>query len=302
MSVLKIILIILGILLGILLFLVLAVLFVPIRYKAAGEVKEDTWFQARATWFLSVLGVHVLYDKEQNIKVWFRVFFWKKILYESEEEEEQSLEDEVSQAVEKSGEEENSDITGCVHDEGTEKIVDESSYEVSGEVEAFGEPATDESKTISKEKSKGKVSKNDSSKEDSLEKNRKEKPGENIRRMIDRIKAFHYDDRDKAALSHIKEELVRLLKHLCPTKSRLELKYSTGSPDTTGISLGVIAMFPLAYQNHWNIVPDFEAEEAYAKGCGWFKGRIYAYYLVLILLRLYRDKNCYSLYRKIKRF
>lgn len=287
MIVLKIILAILGILLGILLFLVLALLFVPIRYKAFGEVKEETYVKAKVSWFLSTLGIHFLYDRDGNIRVWLRIFFWKKMLYESEEEQEK-------------------DLTGeSVTDDEPDKPVvadKQKTSDESKETDKSGRTEMDcsgENKTSDETDSIDEILKEEQSSE---KKNRKGKPGENIRRMIDRIKAFHYDDRDKAALSHLKEELVKLLKHIFPKKSRLELKYSTGSPDTTGISLGVIAMFPSVYRNHWNVVPDFEAEEAYVKGCGRMKGRIYGYYLLLIVFRLYRDKNCYRLYRKIKRF
>ena len=315
MIVLKIILMILGILLGILLLLLLAVLFVPIRYKAAGEVLEDTSVKAKVTWLLSAVGVHVSYDKEQDLKVWLRIFFWKKMLYEGEasEAEEEVLEEEVleSESLHEAEDAIEDEAPKDTEDDQTEddrKVAEDidaksgQDKEPSGEVESFGDDSEDDDSKDSRSASNKKVKKDASDEERTSDKNRKEKPGENIRRMIDRIKAFHYDDRDKAALSHIKDELIKLLKHLCPTKSRLDLKYSTGSPDTTGISLGVIAMFPIAYKNKWNIVPDFEAEEAYGKGSGWLKGRIYVYYLLLILLRLYRDKNCYRLYRKIKRF
>lgn len=286
MNIIKIILIILGILLGLLLFLVLSVLFIPLRYKATGEFRQETYVKAKVSWFLSALGVHFLYDTDQRIRVWLRIFFWKRILYESEEDENSSGE---VDSIKKNSIE---DAQKIEQREDSKKPEQREDSQQSEQREDSQEP----------ERTKDSRKKRDSGEEPSSGKNRKGKPGENIKRMIDRIKAFRYDDRDKAALSHIKEELILLLKHLCPVKSRLELEYSTGSPDTTGISLGVIAMFPLAYKNHWNIVPDFEAEEAYAKGSGWLKGRIYVYYLLLILLRLYRDKNCYRLYRKIKRF
>lgn len=292
MIVLKIILAILGILLGVLLLFVLAFLFVPIRYKASGEVIEATYVKAKVSWLLSALGIHLLYDRDGSIRVWLRIFFWKKLLYESEEEggQEQDITGEnvafdeplTVDKPQKTDEATAFDKPEDAGKYGKKGINHSGGNEASGEADSFGE--------ISKEE------------QSSAKKNRNGKPGENIRRMIDRIKDFHYDDRDKTALVHLKEELVRLLKHLCPVKSRLELKYSTGSPDTTGISLGVIAMFPMAYKNHWNVVPDFEAEEAYAQGKGWLKGRIYVYYLLLILFRLYRDKNCYRLYRKVKRF
>ena len=176
----------------------------------------------------------------------------------------------------------------------SEKIASEESSSEQEEQEITSEEETSSQEEI--------FSEEESWEEENSKKNRKTNLGKNIKDIIERIKAFDYDDRDKAALSHLKTELVKVLKHICPKKARLNLIYSTGAPDTTGISLGIIAMFPIAYKNRFNIVPDFQSEEAYAKGDGWMKGRIYVFFLLGVVIRVLRDKNCVRLYHKIKNF
>lgn len=299
MIVLKILLIILGILLGILLFLVLAVLFCPFRYKISGESLEDISVNAKVTWFLSIAGFYFLYGPEGKMQMWLRILFWKKMLMEEDSDSEETK-----------IEEDDSDFKD-IKEQGEAAISTPAELERSIEPENPAESVSSmESSDLSEVEKREADSQNDAVsekveeniEEPTSKKNRKGNLGKNIKDIIERIKAFDYDDRDKAALSHLKEELVKFLKHICPKKARLNLTYSTGSPDTTGISLGVIAMFPIAYKNRFNIVPDFQSEEAYAKGDGWMKGRIYIYFLLGIVIRVLRDKNCTRLYHKIKNF
>ena len=39
--------------------------------------------------------------------------------------------------------------------------------------------------------------------------------------------------------------------------------------------LGILAIFPVGYRNHWNIIPDFTAEEFYAEADFTVHGRIF---------------------------
>jgi hypothetical protein len=80
----------------------------------------------------------------------------------------------------------------------------------------------------------------------------------------------------------------------------VQATFSTGSPDTTGEVLGVIAMFPMAYQNRWNIAPDFEADHFYVEGEAQLSGRIFIYQLAGIILRILKDRNCRRLFKKLK--
>lgn len=122
-----------------------------------------------------------------------------------------------------------------------------------------------------------------------------------IKEIYPRIKKIITDDRNKQAVVHLKKELFYFVKILLPQKSRVNAAFSTGSPDTTGQLCGVIACFPIMYQKGWELRPDFAAEDVFFRGDFWGKGRIYAFQLVGILLRIIFDKNCRKLYTMISR-
>lgn len=116
------------------------------------------------------------------------------------------------------------------------------------------------------------------------------------------IKELWTDKQNKQAVSHIKEELIYFVKIFLPIKSNLDGTFSLGSPDKTGKLFGVIACFPLLYQNKWSLKPDFETEHLYFNGTFFAKGRIYIYKMVGMVLRILLDKNCRQLYKKVQKF
>ena len=120
-----------------------------------------------------------------------------------------------------------------------------------------------------------------------------------IGKTIESTKTFLEDSHNKAAFSHIKDEVFLLLKHICPKKLKVDMSYSTGSPDTTAEVFGILAMFPIGYQNRWKIYPDFEADSFYARGTIDIKGKIYIYQIIFAAFRLVLDKNCRRLLKKI---
>lgn len=67
---------------------------------------------------------------------------------------------------------------------------------------------------------------------------------------------FFNDEKNKKAFSNIWKQLEHLVVAVLPKRLKLWMKYSTGSPDTTGQVLGILAIFPVGYRNHWNIIPD----------------------------------------------
>ncbi len=149
-------------------------------------------------------------------------------------------------------------------------------------------------------------------KEDKPKKKTKAKNKENIidkikntiqrfKEIYPQIKKIITDERNKQAAKHLKDELLYLIKILLPKKSKVNACFSTGAPDTTGQLCGVIACFPVMYQKGWTLRPDFTAEEAYFEGDFWGKGRIYAFQLVGILLRIIFDKNCRRMYTMINK-
>ena len=129
--------------------------------------------------------------------------------------------------------------------------------------------------------------------------NNKEK--EKIKRLTGKIKKILKDDSCKEALNKIKTELINLLKAIMPYKLYLKAEFSAGSPDKTGMVLGILAMFPIGYRNKWKIRPDFEREEIYIDSEFDIKGHIFLYKILIIAIRVLVDKNCRKLYNEIRK-
>jgi hypothetical protein len=126
-------------------------------------------------------------------------------------------------------------------------------------------------------------------------------PIEKIKIAYPKIKKILTDDRNKKAVLHLKDELIRFVKLLLPRKSSVHAIFSTGAPDTTGQLCGVLALFPIIYEKNWELRPDFTAEEPYFEGSFRGKKRLYLFQIVGILLRIMFDKNCRRMYTMIDR-
>lgn len=113
--------------------------------------------------------------------------------------------------------------------------------------------------------------------------------------------SFLQNEQNKTAFGHIWKEIKHLIKIILPGKCKLTLSYSTGSPDTTGQILGILAMFPVGYRNHWNVMPDFTAEEFFIDASFDMKGHLFGIQILTAALRILLDKNCKKLYNRIKR-
>ena len=122
-----------------------------------------------------------------------------------------------------------------------------------------------------------------------------------LEEIIQKVKDIINNPIYKEAIIKIKNELINLLKAIIPYKLFFKARFSTGSPDTTGIALGILAMFPIGYQNRWKIEPDFESDNAFIDSSFDIKGKIYFYKVLAIAIRLLIDKNCRKLYNDIRR-
>lgn len=125
---------------------------------------------------------------------------------------------------------------------------------------------------------------------------------ERIKEVYSKVKKILQDEKNKEAITHLKNELIYFFKVIFPKKSKIDAAFSTGSPDTTGQLFGILALFPAMYQKDWKIIPDFVSEDLYLKGTIWGKGRIYGYEIVGIIFRIIFDKKCRRLYTIINRF
>ena len=122
----------------------------------------------------------------------------------------------------------------------------------------------------------------------------------NVKKTIRKVKCLLTNEIYKSAFTKLKTSVWQLLKILMPYRLKLNLEYSTGSPDTTAQLLGILTMFPIGYQNRWNVHPDFTADNAYAEAEFDVKGRILGFTLLKLILGLVLDKDCRKLYNHFK--
>lgn len=272
-TILKVIGIILLVVLALILAVVLCVLFVPFKYRAVGSFDNtDIRAKAHASWLFHLFALHIEYAREAD--GYIRLAFVKKKLFDDSDSEYEDYEAE-------------SDY------ENDEKAAEADS--VADNYEASDDNVMDD---VAKIEAEDKGCENTG---DEPDKKKFKDKSDKIKNGIEKLKRECGDERNKAAFSHLKKELFIILKRICPRRLRLTMVYSTGSPDTTGISLGILACFPVGYTNRWRITPDFESEKPYAKGSFDIKGHVIVISILAATLRILFDKNCRRLYNKISR-
>ena len=296
-TILKVIGIILLVVLALILAVVLCVLFVPVKYRAVGSFDNtDIRVKAHVSWLLHLFALHIEYARETD--GYIRLAFVKKKLFEDSDSDYEDYEsdyenDEYDEkpAEADSGADNYEALEDDTMDAAAKNKAEDKVSENTGDEPKI---SADESEHITDGKTYKKRS------EKSHKKQFKDK-SDKIKNGIEKLKRECGDERNKAAFSHLKKELFIILKRICPRRLRLTMVYSTGSPDTTGISLGVLACFPVGYTNRWRITPDFESEKPYAKGSFDIKGHVIVISILAATLRILFDKNCRRLYNRISR-
>ncbi len=296
LSILKILGMILLSLLGLVILVIFLILFVPIRYKISSDMNETMHLDGKISWLLSLVRAKFSYEDELLYAeigiLWKKTCISKKFGVEEEEDDD---DDELSDTDDDS-EVENAKIS-AEFENVEDKIASQKTVNTEDIRNAEEETPDKDSDKSSLENSNKKSL---IAKLEQLIQTIKEKVSF-IKKKIKQIKKLIQDEKNKQAVKHLKDELIYLIKILLPKKSRLNGIFSTGAPDTTGQTYGVICCFPIIYQDNWSLVPDFEAEKAYFKGDFYGKGRIYVFQLVGILFRIIIDKNCRRLYYILKR-
>ena len=283
-TILKVIGIILLVVLALILTALLCILFVPVKYRAVGSFDNtDIRAKAHVSWLFHLFALHIEYADETD--GYIRLAFVKRKLfddadsdYENDEKAAEASDDDVMDEAAKTETE----------DKVSENTGDEPKISADENQHIKQQTKLTHQKTYKKRNKK------------SHKKQFKEK-SEKIKTGIGKLKREYGDERNKAAFSHLKKELFIILKRICPRRLKLTMVYSTGSPDTTGISLGILACFPVGYTNRWRITPDFESENLYAKGSFDIKGHVIVISILAATLRILFDKNCRRLYNKISR-
>lgn len=304
-TILKVIGIILLVVLALILTALLCVLFVPVKYRAVGSFDNtDIRAKAHASWLFHLFALHIEYADETD--GYIRLVFVKKGLFaDSLGDNYEAFNDDVmDDAAKTETEDKVSENTGNEHkipaDE-SEHITDEQAEDdCTARTHNEYRSVTDENQHIKKQTKPTHKKTYKKPHKKSHKKQFKDK-SDKIKNCIYKLKREYSDERNKAAFSHLKKELFIILKRICPRRLKLTMVYSTGSPDTTGISLGILACFPFGYTNRWRITPDFESEKPYAKGSFDIKGHVIVISILAATLRILFDKNCRRLYNRISR-
>lgn len=114
-----------------------------------------------------------------------------------------------------------------------------------------------------------------------------------IREVYDKIdwwKELIQHPRVKAGIAHIKKEAKLLLRHVFPRKTEGYVTFGSEDPSVTGSVLAVLGMTMPLHKNCVEIRPVFESRNL-LEGKVKIKGRIYGIIPLVILIRLYFDKN-----------
>jgi hypothetical protein len=290
--------------------LLILLLFAPVTYQAVGSIHEkQVAGHVRVSWLFCLVNFHIRYEKN-DMKMYLRLFGFRKWLMKSEKED-LSGEDDMSelhisnqndsQETNHLGDESSSGNPGFGNDNGV--ITDEpngDSFALTDHAEETSDKPNDIGENYAEDES-------DAPKKDTIVQKIRRKwkslteKIKNIKKSIRKISQMLEDPVNKDAISHLKRAVSTLLKCIMPSKLKLKLSYSTGSPDTTAQVFGILAMFPIGYTNRWNINPDFEAEEAYADGDMDIKGYFFIVQILILLLGVLFDKKCRRFYHRLKK-
>lgn len=283
-TILKVIGIILLVVLALILTALFCVLFVPVKYRAVGSFDNtDIRAKAHVSWLFHLFALHIEYADETD--GYIRLAFVKRKLFDDADSDYEN--------EEKAAEASDDDVM----DEAAKTETEDKVSENTGDEPKI---SADENQHI-KQQTKLTHQKRYKKRNKKSHKKQFKDKSEKIKNCIYKLKREYSDERNKAAFSHLKKELFIILKRICPRRLKLTMVYSTGSPDTTGISLGVLACFPVGYTNRWRITPDFESEKPYAKGSFDIKGHVIVISILAATLRILFDKNCRRLYNRISR-
>lgn len=295
--ILKIIGIILAALLGTVVLGILLVLFCPFRYRIWGSYHEKPDISIRVAWLMCIFQFRM--DITDTQQMYLRILGFRKNLSREEEE--------TNESEESSGLEEESETTNTVENAFDKKRIETNRSDAATVEENSGEEEfrNKEDPKDSIETKSTDLSRKTPEKKISISQKVKrlwekiKRALFNIKETAVKIKKLYMDPRNKLAFTKLKQSVAKFFRVLHPKKFQLKLKFSTGSPDTTGQLLGVIAMFPIGYRNGWNIVPDFTADAFYADAEFDVRGRVLGISLIKLACSIILDKSCKRLYNKV---
>lgn len=116
-----------------------------------------------------------------------------------------------------------------------------------------------------------------------------------VRAKIKLVTDFLQDTQNREGIRLTFAESKKILKHILPGKLKSTIKFGTGDPCSTGQALGAFSILYSFYGDNISITPDFENKVF--EGKHYARGRISLITILLIIIRLIRDKRFKSLKR-----
>ncbi len=281
MSILLLILKIIGILFLVFLILLMLLLFHPVFYKGKGEIEDKVSVRATVWWLFQIIRVEI--TVEDNIFI-YKVRIFGKIFLSSEKQDKNAKKTETSDAKDDFLE----DFAANLEEQ------DIASAEDSGQDCSASADRTDATAYSSEE---------DESSFKEKTSRLKEIPAKlsGWKHIFERIKTEYKDEMNRLAVVHIWKEFIYLLEHLKPKYLYANLNFSTGDPATTGQAIGILSLLPIMYRHDVHIYPDFMAETCYIQGKFALKGHMQLRHVLLIFIRIIRDKNIRRMIHRIRK-
>ncbi len=287
LTILKITGIIIGILLGIIILLLAAVLFVPVRYKADGRGNDCGEVRGSfcVSWLLHLVRLKGTFNKDgpdYSLKV---LCFTLKRKGKEKKKKDRKKKDREDSSKEELPVEEPS-----VEGKKTEGL----DVSKAGSFGDYSEEKRKKKNIFFKiyDKIRGIISGIKDRLKAIFEKI------EGIRNKIEEIKTFLSRKVVRDELKVIKEQTIKLIMHILPTRFRADVRLGMGEPDKTGMAVGFASAFCGLTGKNINIEADFEQKIIEADLD--MKGRIRAYTVLIILLKIYRQKNVVAFVRNFK--
>ncbi len=286
LTILKIIgFILLGIL-ALLLAIVLAVLFVPVRYRMEGSRYDEWKASIKFSWLLHILSFHAVYDGELNTSL--RIFGFHFRRREDEEDFEGAAGDLAEDAVENMADHDAGELADVTDEKRTEQT---------------GRPS-EERQTAEEPQRTSADSSRSSSEKAAKKKRTSRKKAFPITKIYDRLLAIKekltevYETlkKEEKTLKLIWKQVKVLVRHISPRRARGKVRFGFDDPYTTGQVLAYISPFYGRYAKGVKIIPVFE--EPVLDGELYIRGRIRVGTAVWIILTLWRDQSIRKLWKQ----
>ncbi len=258
------------ILLGITVILLLVVLYFPVSYRFHLEKEANrTEYQLRFRWLFGLLTGHFDYPEPKG----FRLYLFGKPWNPMKRNEKKEAA--PNQNINKQTSSKNSDTNA----------VSEPNHTTSASEDTSEAHISEEKETVW-DKFKAKLG-----------------------NLIDKISSirdticYYYeiakDESTHNVITLLFGEIVNVIKYLKPKKKSANLLIGTGSPDTTGYLCGLYGMFASSLGPKFIFTPDFTRKVF--EGTLDFRGNTNIFVLIMVILRIYKNKEFSTFMQKIKK-